>query len=406
MKKGFTLIELLAVIVILAVIALIATPIILNIIEDTKEQSVKSSANLYVDGLTKQIASRNMTSAFNPSSCTISNGNVTCDGQALEYNVNGDKPTSGSITLNNGIVTGYILNISGYTVTKSGNNVTIAKELPPTYEVYTTGDLVQYDPVNNSGCETGDTCYKWRVITVGDTISNATITLQMDHNLVNKTPWVSRADYNDNTNYGTNGNNNKGPITALKALETATASWDDSLKLNYTYDTSSATQNYGVLSCTNGTCIIGENTITTNLKARMITGEELRKIVMAAGAAVGSKADNWLISNYSFYSFADKKKIIGTYTDVPKGQTGSTELVWLVENTATNNNEYNEATSNAYGDNNTGYWSLSQRGDSLENAKYAWYLTNNGGFGSIIGVNSTGNFGVRPVITIPKSVLE
>ena len=35
-KKGFTLIELLAVIVILAVIALIATPIILNIIEKIK----------------------------------------------------------------------------------------------------------------------------------------------------------------------------------------------------------------------------------------------------------------------------------------------------------------------------------------------------------------------------------
>ena len=38
-KKGFTLIELLAVIVILAIIALIATPIILNIISDSKEES-------------------------------------------------------------------------------------------------------------------------------------------------------------------------------------------------------------------------------------------------------------------------------------------------------------------------------------------------------------------------------
>ena len=38
-KKGFTLIELLAVIVILAIIALIATPIVLNIIEDTKQQA-------------------------------------------------------------------------------------------------------------------------------------------------------------------------------------------------------------------------------------------------------------------------------------------------------------------------------------------------------------------------------
>lgn len=38
-KSGFTLIELLAVIVILAIIALIATPIILGVINDAKEQA-------------------------------------------------------------------------------------------------------------------------------------------------------------------------------------------------------------------------------------------------------------------------------------------------------------------------------------------------------------------------------
>ena len=40
-RKGFTLIELLAVIVILAVIALIATPIILNMINDAKKRASK-----------------------------------------------------------------------------------------------------------------------------------------------------------------------------------------------------------------------------------------------------------------------------------------------------------------------------------------------------------------------------
>ena len=42
-KQGFTLIELLAVIVILAVIALIATPIILNVIEDSKKGAAFTS---------------------------------------------------------------------------------------------------------------------------------------------------------------------------------------------------------------------------------------------------------------------------------------------------------------------------------------------------------------------------
>lgn len=49
MKKGFTLIELLAVIVILAVIALIATPMILGVIESVKKGAVESSANGIMD---------------------------------------------------------------------------------------------------------------------------------------------------------------------------------------------------------------------------------------------------------------------------------------------------------------------------------------------------------------------
>ena len=40
MKKGFTLIELLAVIVILAIIALIATPIVLDIIDSSKKIAI------------------------------------------------------------------------------------------------------------------------------------------------------------------------------------------------------------------------------------------------------------------------------------------------------------------------------------------------------------------------------
>ena len=43
-KKGFTLIELLAVIVILAIVALIATPLILNVIEESRKNAFKNSA--------------------------------------------------------------------------------------------------------------------------------------------------------------------------------------------------------------------------------------------------------------------------------------------------------------------------------------------------------------------------
>ena len=54
-NKGFTLIELLAVIVILAIIALIATPIILNVIDTARKGAKESSALGYVDAVEKQI---------------------------------------------------------------------------------------------------------------------------------------------------------------------------------------------------------------------------------------------------------------------------------------------------------------------------------------------------------------
>ena len=55
-RKGFTLIELLAVIVILAVIALISIPMILNVVEKSKEGSAKVSAENYLDAVEKYIA--------------------------------------------------------------------------------------------------------------------------------------------------------------------------------------------------------------------------------------------------------------------------------------------------------------------------------------------------------------
>ncbi len=54
MKKGFTLIELLAVIVILAIIALIATPTILGVVETARKGAAESSVLGYIDAVEKQ----------------------------------------------------------------------------------------------------------------------------------------------------------------------------------------------------------------------------------------------------------------------------------------------------------------------------------------------------------------
>ena len=98
-NKGFTLIELLAVIVILAIIALIATPIILNIIGNAKDESNKRTKELYLDAVKDAIARKNLTEEFNPSECTVKeDGNLLCGDRDLLVEVSGIKPCSGTIT--------------------------------------------------------------------------------------------------------------------------------------------------------------------------------------------------------------------------------------------------------------------------------------------------------------------
>ena len=55
-KKGFTLIELLAVIIILAIVALIATPIILDVVEDARKSAGLSESNMILSGINNYCA--------------------------------------------------------------------------------------------------------------------------------------------------------------------------------------------------------------------------------------------------------------------------------------------------------------------------------------------------------------
>ncbi len=87
-KKGFTLIELLAVIVILAVIALIATPLIMNVINDARKNSFKDSAY----GIIKAVEFRAMKEMQDPEGKNPPY-KVDVTGTAIDYS--GDKPTNG-----------------------------------------------------------------------------------------------------------------------------------------------------------------------------------------------------------------------------------------------------------------------------------------------------------------------
>ena len=161
-----------------------------------------------------------------------------------------------------------------------------------------TGTLVYYDPVNSSTCNSStfnltnvkngtSTCYKWRIIK--EDLNSATI--QLDHNLIDLIEWNS------------DGNSNHGPVTVLTSLSTSTSSWTRVLGLNYTYNTSASSQNYGILSCVNGTCTISKtNGQISNVKARLITAEEVAKITQTQTSG-NTVADNWSLSNQSPYYF-------------------------------------------------------------------------------------------------------
>ena len=77
MKKGFTLIELLAVIVILAIIALIATPITLNIIEESRVSSVKISLDNLARAVDLYYGEKELNGGFSPITFICKNNKCT-----------------------------------------------------------------------------------------------------------------------------------------------------------------------------------------------------------------------------------------------------------------------------------------------------------------------------------------
>lgn len=115
-KNGFTLVELLAVLVILAVISLIAIPKVADIKTNSSNEAIILSAKNYVRGLEKQIMEENIDGSFDPSSCTIVNGDLTCDSRSISMTVDGNKPTSADFVITDYKVISARLVINGITV--------------------------------------------------------------------------------------------------------------------------------------------------------------------------------------------------------------------------------------------------------------------------------------------------
>ena len=108
-KKGFTLIELLAVIVVLAIIALIATPIVMNTIEKSKKGAAIESANNLIKSAEYYILQTK--SRY---------GKVSVLDDKLNYS--GSKPDLGEVEINKDGKSRIYTYLNGYCVTKDYEN--------------------------------------------------------------------------------------------------------------------------------------------------------------------------------------------------------------------------------------------------------------------------------------------
>ena len=124
MKKGFTLIELLAVIVILAIIALIATPTILGVVENARKGAAESSALGYIDAVEKQKAINLMN---DDDSDDLEQDIYNLPLNQYKVKVKGKMPDAGWIEVLKTGVGRYSLKIGDYVVSYDGTDKTVVK---------------------------------------------------------------------------------------------------------------------------------------------------------------------------------------------------------------------------------------------------------------------------------------
>ena len=213
-NKGFTLVELLAVIVILALIALIATPIILNVINDAKKQAAKDSAYGYMDAVEKYIVSSELEDE------SIPDGIYSVEDLNKKISVKGSTPDNGTIKIESKTVKRYDIGIDGYAVSNGeGKKVSTTKS-------FKNGTAVYYNPETGKNCSdyteansttgTKSGCMKWYVF--NDKEGNATVNVILDHNTTAKVVWNST------------GNNSEMKEVKIK-LEEDTKDWKNTARL-------------------------------------------------------------------------------------------------------------------------------------------------------------------------------
>ena len=137
-KKGFTLIELLAVIVILAIIALIATPLVLKYIEKSRKESKVDSTYSFVRNLETEIA--NYSIKHNGKKYTVTTEEISkLKDTGLNTEVKGENPTDGKVCISSvGQVEKGVFKYGKYYVSYDGKKGSISDK--DTYDNFSCSD--------------------------------------------------------------------------------------------------------------------------------------------------------------------------------------------------------------------------------------------------------------------------
>ena len=363
-NNGFTLIELLAVIVILAIVALIATPLILGIINNVKEESNKRSIEMYAKAIENAVALNQLTSSdkiigtFNTQSegkqlvqegktpVEIDyGGKVECD--IVEIYEDGGIYLA-ECSVNDQLIE-YTYGAKQITVGKFDSVCSIADD--STVQGYEAGSKYdcKVDPDKNE--------YTFYVLKTPEE-GASTIDLILESNINISGEMVIPGEIQDEGLIAWNseeeqGENSYGPVTAMTYLYEATINWTNILPVNYIYndennkDGGDGSYKYKLFESING---------VAKINGIQFTGESL------------------LRARIPIYSCLEQTEV-----------TAKNEI---------NNFLYENLRTNDTGP--LGYWTLSSESNNLDRAWALFY------FGSVLG-NSFSDYsliGVRPVITL------
>jgi len=400
--KGFTLIELLAVIVILAVVALVATPIILASVSNAKKSAASSSTLGYIDAVNKYIGLNDIDPDNYPVNLrNYTHYDVSGTTEGTNYlndviKVSGDKPIDGWVYIGKNQVERYSLNIDGYIISQIQNE---GDEAPTKTVVKASSEdtikpkgfngvikIVYLDPTDLS-----KTCTKSDVdANVFD--STGSSTEKKDGCM----RWYAYSE--TSTEYKMLLDHNTTARLAFSSTSASTSTMVSEINARLAYDTSA----WDI-----------DDSDTSKIKSvSVITGDEIAVIIGKTNATT-----TWGSTSTSNYFYFDG---LGTSKTVTYSSTSRNPYAWLYNNTYGCKDD-----STDYGCteiDNTSYAGVQKSGtswiDTSSGSMYGyWTSTPAGSSSSVWGVSGIGaldlycgladatNYGVRPVITVSKSLV-